>query len=174
MLAWSSPVLSRAGRPREDNINSDPAREEDGRERARARRKTPVGRKETKTKREHRGREEKRLICEVNVSPKVGFCQVQPVRPREPEIYICVHTPNIYTCPPSLSLFLANRRFFSLQSFIGDILHFRSTCYTYGSHYSEGEICESSPERFFKCAACVWRPAGEASGASCVLQIEKN
>lgn len=88
------------------------------------------------------GREEKRLICEVNVSPKVGFCQVQPVRPREPEryVYICVYTPNIYTCPPSLSRFLANRRFFSSQSFIGDLLHFRSTCYTYGSHYSEGKI----------------------------------
>lgn len=92
----------------------DPAREEDGRERARARRKTPVGRKETQAKREYgeedkekrgKGRGEERLICEVNVSPKVGFCQVQPVRPREPEryVYVCIYSEYIRVSLFSLS-----------------------------------------------------------------------
>jgi len=60
-MGRSDPVLSG---PREDNVSSSPREiRREGRKTARV-----VGRNE-----------EKRLGCEVNVSPKVSFCQVRPV-----------------------------------------------------------------------------------------------
>lgn len=61
----SGPVLSG---PREDNVSSSPRE---------------IRREGRKTAREEN--EEKRLGCEVNVSPKVSFCQVRLVRPRRSE-----------------------------------------------------------------------------------------